>query len=319
MARVAIVTGGTRGIGRAICEALKADGMTVVANYAGNEEKARAFSDATGIPAYKWDVGDHEATLAGCKQVEAEVGPIDVLVNNAGITRDGTLLKMSFEDWYDVMRINLGGCFNMAKGLLPGHEGTRLGPDRQHRLDQRPGRPVRPGQLCRGQERDPRLHQGAGAGRRAVRRDRQRDRSGLHRHRYGRGGARGGAGEDRRQDPGRAGSARPKRSRAGCPSLHPRTAGSSPARRCRSTAASTCIEVADFYHPPVKRSVEIAGHKTSISLEPLFWDLLRQAAAREGVPLNALVARIDAERITAPAAPGLAGAIRLWLVANRDQ
>jgi acetoacetyl-CoA reductase len=120
MPRVAIVTGGTRGIGRAICEALKADGMTVVANYAGNEEKARAFSDATGIPAYKWDVGDHEATLAGCAQVADEVGPIDVLVNNAGITRDGTLLKMSFEDWYDVMRINLGGCFNMAKGCFPG-------------------------------------------------------------------------------------------------------------------------------------------------------------------------------------------------------
>ena len=120
MARVAIVTGGTRGIGRAICEALKADGLTVVANYAGNEEKARAFSDETGIPAYKWDVGDHEAALAGCRQVEADVGPIEVLVNNAGITRDGTLLKMSFEDWYDVMRINLGGCFNMAKGCFAG-------------------------------------------------------------------------------------------------------------------------------------------------------------------------------------------------------
>ena len=120
MPRVAIVTGGTRGIGRAICEALKAEGATVVANYAGNEEKARAFSDETGIPAYKWDVGDHEAALAGCRQVEEDVGPIEVLVNNAGITRDGTLLKMSFEDWYDVMRINLGGCFNMAKGCFPG-------------------------------------------------------------------------------------------------------------------------------------------------------------------------------------------------------
>jgi acetoacetyl-CoA reductase len=120
MARVAIVTGGTRGIGRAICEALKADGLTVVANYAGNEEKARAFSDETGIPAYKWDVGDHEAAIAGCRQVEEDVGPIEVLVNNAGITRDGTLLKMSFEDWYDVMRINLGGCFNMAKGCFAG-------------------------------------------------------------------------------------------------------------------------------------------------------------------------------------------------------
>ena len=120
MARVAIVTGGTRGIGRAICEALKADGLTVAANYAGNEEKARVFTEQTGIPAFKWDVGDHLATLAGCRQVEEQVGPIDVLVNNAGITRDGTLLKMSFEDWYDVMRINLGGCFNMAKACFPG-------------------------------------------------------------------------------------------------------------------------------------------------------------------------------------------------------
>jgi acetoacetyl-CoA reductase len=120
MARVAIVTGGTRGIGRAICEALQADGFTVVANYAGNEEKANAFTGETGIPAYRWDVGDHEAAIAGCKQVESEVGPIDVLVNNAGITRDGTLLRMSFDDWFDVMRINLGGCFNMAKGCFPG-------------------------------------------------------------------------------------------------------------------------------------------------------------------------------------------------------
>ena len=77
--------------------------------------------------------------------------------------------------------------------------------------------------------------------------------------------------------------------------------------------------MADIYHPPIKRSVEIAGHKTSISLEPLFWDLLRQTAERERVPLSALVARIDAERIAAPAPPGLAGAIRLWLVANRPQ
>lgn len=76
--------------------------------------------------------------------------------------------------------------------------------------------------------------------------------------------------------------------------------------------------MADFYHPPVKRSVEIAGHKTSISLEPLFWDLLRRAAARENLPLNALIARIDAERIAAPAVPGLAGAIRLWLAAERS-
>jgi acetoacetyl-CoA reductase len=120
VSRVAIVTGGTRGIGKAISLALKEQGRTVVANYAGNEEKAKAFTDATGIPAYKWDVGDHEAVLAGCARVAEEVGPIDIVVNNAGITRDGTLMKMSYDDWTDVMRINLGGCFNMAKATFAG-------------------------------------------------------------------------------------------------------------------------------------------------------------------------------------------------------
>ncbi|WP_225207538.1 acetoacetyl-CoA reductase [Novosphingobium huizhouense] len=120
MTRVAIVTGGTRGIGEAICLALQAEGRIVVANYAGNEDKARAFTEATGIKAYRWDVGDHEATLEGCARVEAEVGPIDIVVNNAGITRDGVLHKMSFDDWNEVMRINLGGCFNMAKATFPG-------------------------------------------------------------------------------------------------------------------------------------------------------------------------------------------------------
>jgi len=120
MGRVAIVTGGTRGIGEAISLALKEIGFTVAANYAGNEEKARAFTAQTGIPSYKWDVGDHQASLDGCARVEAEIGPIDILVNNAGITRDGTLHKMSFEDWNEVMRINLGGCFNMAKATFPG-------------------------------------------------------------------------------------------------------------------------------------------------------------------------------------------------------
>ncbi len=120
MARVAIVTGGTRGIGRAICEQLQSDGFTVVANYAGNDEAARKCQDEQGIRCFKWDVGDHEATLAGCKQVEEEVGAIDVVVNNAGITRDDTLHRMSYEDWHEVMRINLGGCFNMAKACFPG-------------------------------------------------------------------------------------------------------------------------------------------------------------------------------------------------------
>ena len=120
MGRVAIVTGGTRGIGEAICKRLQRQGHMVIANYAGNDEKAAAFTAATGIPARRWDVGDHEACLAGCAAVEAEFGPVDIVVNNAGITRDGTLHKMSFEDWNEVLRINLGGCFNMAKATFPG-------------------------------------------------------------------------------------------------------------------------------------------------------------------------------------------------------
>ncbi|MFY7836440.1 MAG: acetoacetyl-CoA reductase [Novosphingobium sp.] len=120
MSRVAVVTGGTRGIGQAICLALKAQGRSVVANYAGNDDKARAFTAETGIPAYRFDVGDHQATLDGCARIVAEVGDIDIVVNNAGITRDGVLHKMSFDDWNEVMRINLGGCFNMAKATFPG-------------------------------------------------------------------------------------------------------------------------------------------------------------------------------------------------------
>lgn len=120
MARVAIVTGGTRGIGEAISLALKEMGFTVAANYGGNDAKAAEFTAQTGIPAYKWDVGDHQACLDGCARVAADLGPIDVVVNNAGITRDGVLHKMSFDDWNEVMRINLGGCFNMAKATFPG-------------------------------------------------------------------------------------------------------------------------------------------------------------------------------------------------------
>ena len=120
MSRVAIVTGGTRGIGKAISLALQDMGYSVAANYAGNTEKAKAFTDATGIAAYQWDVGDHQASLDGCAQVAADLGPVDIVVNNAGITRDGVLSKMSFEDWNEVMRINLGGCFNMAKATFPG-------------------------------------------------------------------------------------------------------------------------------------------------------------------------------------------------------
>ncbi len=120
MARVAIVTGGTRGIGEAISLALKEMGFTVAANYGGNDAAAAQFKADTGISVYKWDVGDHQACLDGCARVEADLGPIDIVVNNAGITRDGVLHKMSFDDWNEVMRINLGGCFNMAKATFPG-------------------------------------------------------------------------------------------------------------------------------------------------------------------------------------------------------
>lgn len=127
MARIAIVTGGTRGIGKAISLALRDLGYTVAANYAGNDEKAKAFTEETGIPAYKWDVGDHDAVLAGVAKVEADLGPVDVVVNNAGITRDAVLHKMSFDDWNEVMRINLGGCFNMAKATFPGMRERKWG------------------------------------------------------------------------------------------------------------------------------------------------------------------------------------------------
>ncbi|MFZ5608570.1 MAG: acetoacetyl-CoA reductase [Pseudomonadota bacterium] len=118
MARVAIVTGGTRGIGEAISIALHAMGMKVAAIYAGNDEKAKAFAARTQIKTYKWDVADFDACQRGVAQVTADLGPVDVLVNNAGITRDGTLLKMSHDNWQQVIDTNLGSCFNMAKAVF---------------------------------------------------------------------------------------------------------------------------------------------------------------------------------------------------------
>ena len=127
MARVAIVTGGTRGIGEAISVALRDMGMQVAANYAGNEERAREFSDRTGIAAYKWDVADFDACQEGVRKVEADLGPVDVLVNNAGITRDGTMRKMGRAQWDEVIDVNLGGCFNMAKAVFDGMTGRKYG------------------------------------------------------------------------------------------------------------------------------------------------------------------------------------------------
>jgi acetoacetyl-CoA reductase len=118
MTRVALVTGGTRGIGEAICVALKEAGHRVAANYAGNDEKAADFTRRTGIPAFKWDVSDYEACRDGVAWITRELGPVDVLVNNAGITRDGTMHRMSFEQWNDVIQTNLASCFNMCRAVI---------------------------------------------------------------------------------------------------------------------------------------------------------------------------------------------------------
>jgi acetoacetyl-CoA reductase len=117
MSRVAIVTGGTRGIGEAISLSLKKAGYTIAANYAGNEERAKAFNRRTGIAVYKWDVADFAQCVAAAAKVAADLGPIDVLVNNAGITRDGTMRHMERSGWDRVLDVNLGGCFNMCKAV----------------------------------------------------------------------------------------------------------------------------------------------------------------------------------------------------------
>ena len=120
MSRVALVTGGTRGIGEAICLALKDAGYTVVATYAGNEEAAKKFGDDTGISVYKFDVGNYDECQSAVAVIEKEIGPVEILINNAGITRDGTMHKMNFEQWNQVIQTNLTSCFNMCHAVLDG-------------------------------------------------------------------------------------------------------------------------------------------------------------------------------------------------------
>jgi acetoacetyl-CoA reductase len=127
MPRVALVSGGTRGIGAAIGKALKAAGYTVAANYGGNDEAARKFKAETGIAVYKWDVSSFDACAAGVKQVEADLGPIDVLVNNAGITRDGMFHRMTPEQWNAVIGTNLGSLFNMTRQVIDGMRERKFG------------------------------------------------------------------------------------------------------------------------------------------------------------------------------------------------
>ena len=128
MARVAIVTGGTRGIGRAISEALKDAGYEVAATYAGNDEAAQRFKSEAGIPVFKFDVADFNACAEGIKAIEAELGgPVDVLVNNAGITRDATMHRMRADQWNDVIRTNLDSCFNMSRAVIEGMRARGFG------------------------------------------------------------------------------------------------------------------------------------------------------------------------------------------------
>ncbi len=127
MSRIALVTGGTRGIGRAVSIALKEIGYRVAASYAGNDEAANAFNSETGIPVYKFDVGDFEACAAAIAAIENDLGPVDVLVNNAGITRDGMLHKMSLEQWSAVINTNLNGLFNTTRNVIEGMRERKFG------------------------------------------------------------------------------------------------------------------------------------------------------------------------------------------------
>jgi acetoacetyl-CoA reductase len=127
MGRVALVTGGTRGIGAAISIALKDAGYTVAANYAGNDEAAAKFKSETGIAVYKWSVADYDACVAGIAQVEADLGPVEVLVNNAGITRDSMFHKMTKENWDAVINTNLSGVFNMTHPVWSGMRDRKFG------------------------------------------------------------------------------------------------------------------------------------------------------------------------------------------------
>jgi acetoacetyl-CoA reductase len=124
---VALVTGGTRGIGEAISLALKDAGYTVAANYGGNDAAAAAFTQRTGIPAYRFDVGDFEAVAAGVARIEQDLGPVEVVVNNAGITRDGTMHKMTYEQWNQVIQTNLSSCFNVSRAVIEGMRARKFG------------------------------------------------------------------------------------------------------------------------------------------------------------------------------------------------
>ena len=127
MSRIAIVTGGSRGIGAAVSKALKASGYTVAATFSSNDQKAEEFTEETGIKTYRWDVADYDACASGISKIESDLGFVDILVNNAGITRDAPFHKMTRDQWADVMRTNLDGVFNMTHPIWPGMRNRKFG------------------------------------------------------------------------------------------------------------------------------------------------------------------------------------------------
>ena len=180
-----VVTGGYARHWRGDLHGVEDAGYKVAANYAGNDEAAEAFRQETGIPVYKWDVVELRGLRGGHRRVEADLGPVEVLVNNAGITRDAMFHKMTPEQWHEVINTNLTGLFNMTHPVWDGMRERGFGRVDQHLLDQRPEGPDGAGQLFRRQGRRHRLHQGAGPGRRSEGHHRQRHLPRLYRHRNG--------------------------------------------------------------------------------------------------------------------------------------
>jgi NAD(P)-dependent dehydrogenase (short-subunit alcohol dehydrogenase family) len=203
MARVALVTGGTRGIGKAISEKLAKSGFKVAANYAGNDKAAAELAKSVKIDVFKWDVGDWEACQAGIRRVEEEVGPIDVLVNNAGITRDAVFHRMNVDQWREVIRVDLDSLFYVTRPVIEGMRTRGFG--RIINISSINGQkgPGGPSQLLRRQGRHDRVHQGAGPGERQQGHHCELCLPRVHRHRDGGRNAGGCAGQDRRHGPGR--------------------------------------------------------------------------------------------------------------------
>ncbi len=226
MPRVAVVTGGTRGIGAAISKALKAAGYNVAASYAGNDEAAQKFNSETGIAVYKWDVSSYEACAAGVKQVEADLGPIEVLVNNAGITRDAMFHRMKPEHWAEVINTNLEFAVQHVPPVIEGMRARKFG--RIINISSINGQKGQMGQTnySAAKAGETRLHQGAGAGERQERHHRQCHLPGLHRDRNGEGGAQRRAGEEHPAAYSDwAASASPRKSRAAWSSWRPTRPG----------------------------------------------------------------------------------------------